>query len=324
MISSPRFARCIRQWRVSTIEEQGEFLTVHLTRRDLLAASSAWLTAAAPVASGAAGSFSFIHFTDTHIQPELRAAEGCRMCVSKMNRVKADFAIAGGDLVMDAAEVPKDRARQLFDLYAETLKPLDMKVYSVLGNHDVFGISSKSGIPSSDPQYSKKMFEERIGPRFSSFDHKGWHFVLLDSIGTMPSGRDFTGHVDQAQLEWLKNDLARMPRGANLVVATHVPLVTGAMQVLPDPWKTPETYLVTNARDVLEILWPHQPKAVLQGHTHIREEVVYRGCRFLTSGAVCGNWWKGARETHPEGFNVITLHGDGQVSSRYETYGFKA
>lgn len=290
-----------------------------LTRRELL------LTALPACALGAgAGSFSFIHFTDLHIQPELRAAEGCRQCVAKMNRVKADFAIAGGDLVMDAAEVPMSRAKQVFDLYAQTVKPLEMKVYSVLGNHDVFGVSSKSGIPATDPMYGKKMFAERVGPRYSSFDHKGWHFVLLDSIGTKPGGRDFIGHVDEEQIDWLKNDLAKMPRGANLVVCTHVPLVSGAMQILPDPWKTAETYLVTNARDVLEILWPYQPKAVLQGHTHIREKVVYRGCQFLTSGAVCGNWWKGARETHPEGFGVITVHGNGQLDWRYETYGFVA
>ena len=74
---------------------------------------------------------------------------------------------------------------------------------------------------------------------------------------------------------------------------------------------------------MLEILWPYRPKAVLQGHTHIREKVIYRDCQFLTSGAVCGNWWKGAREGHPEGFAVITVR-NGQVDWRYETYGFVA
>jgi 3',5'-cyclic AMP phosphodiesterase CpdA len=167
------------------------------------------------------------------------------------------------------------------------------------------------------------MFEERIGPRYSSFDHKGWHFVLLDSIGTKPGGRDFIGHVDEDQLAWLKSDLAKMPRGAPLVVVTHVPLVSGVLQIVADPWKTPETYLTTNGRDVLEVLWPYQPKAVLQGHTHIREKVIYRDCQFITSGAVCGNWWKGAREGNPEGFGVVTIR-DGKVDWRYETYGFVA
>lgn len=279
--------------------------------------------AAAPVAMAAEASFSFVHFTDLHIQPEKRAAQGCAQCVRKMNSTRADFAICGGDLVFDAAEVPAARAHQLYDLYAETLKPLEMNVHTVLGNHDVFGISSKSGIPTSDPHYGKKLFEERIGPRYASFDHKGWHFVLLDSIGTQASGRDFTGRVDAAQIDWLKADLAKMRAGTPLVVVTHVPLVSSVMQLVADPWKTSETYLVTNAREVLEVLWPYQPKAVLQGHTHIREKVEYNGCQFLTAGAVCGNWWKGAREGHPEGFAVITVR-NGQIAWRYETYGFQA
>ncbi len=294
---------------------------MELSRRQLLAAAAGMGSAM----KGAAGSgFSFIHFTDLHIQPELRATDGCRQCVTRMNKIKADFAVCGGDLVYDAAEVALPRAKQVFDLYAETLKPLEMKVYAAPGNHDVFGISSKSGVAPSDPHYGKKMFEERIGPRFSSFTHKGWHFVLLDSIGTKPGGRDFIARVDDDQLAWLKADLAKMPPRTPLVVVTHVPLVSGAMQILPDPWKTAETYLVTNALAVLEILWPYRPKAVLQGHTHIREKVVYRDCQFITSGAVCGNWWKGAREGHPEGFGVVTVGGNGQLDWRYETYGFKA
>jgi 3',5'-cyclic AMP phosphodiesterase CpdA len=191
----------------------------------------------------------------------------------------------------------------------------------VVGNHDVFGISSKSGIPQTDAHYGKKMFEERIGPRYSSFTHNGWHFVLLDSIGTKTGGRDFTGHVDDEQLAWLQSDLASMPHGAPLVVVTHVPLISAVMQIVPDPWKTAETYLTTNAREVLDVLWPYQPRAVLQGHTHIREKVIYRDCEFITSGAVCGNWWKGPREGHPEGFGVIRVR-DGKLEWSYETYGF--
>ena len=72
-----------------------------------------------------------------------------------------------------------------------------------------------------------------------------------------------------------------MRPGTPLVVATHVPLVSGVLQIAADPWKTAETYLVTNSREVLEVLWPYRPKAVLQGHTHIRETILYDGCRSL-------------------------------------------
>ena len=83
------------------------------------------------------------------------------------------------------------------------------------------------------------------------------------------------------------------------------------------------SYFNGNAQDVLDVLWPYAPKLVLQGHTHIRETVMYNGRQFITTGAVCGNWWKGPRDGHPEGFGVVTVRG-ADVSWRYETYGFTA
>jgi predicted phosphodiesterase len=74
----------------------------------------------------------------------------------------------------------------------------------------------------------------------------------------------------------------------------------------------------------LDVFAGYRLRAVLQGHTHIRENVTYDGCQFITSGAVCGNWWKGARLGHPEGFAVVTVSGEGDVRWEYRTYGFKA
>jgi Icc protein len=276
-----------------------------------------------PSKTSAADDFSFVHFTDIHIQPELHAGEGARRCIAKINALKPDFAICGGDLVYDACAVTQPRAKQVFDLYAQTVRPLDMPVHTIIGNHDVYGISTSGGVPPSDPMYGKRMFEDRIGPLYSSFDYKGWHFVLLDSIKNGIPGKEFIGFVEEQQIAWLKADLARMKAGSKLAVVTHIPLASSVLQLVPDPWKTAEIYLVTNAQDVLNVLWPYKPQLVLQGHTHIRETVTYNGCKFITSGAVCGNWWKGPRDGHPEGFAMLTVRGD-DVEWRYETYGFIA
>lgn len=222
--------------------------------------------------------------------------------------------------MFDANETSTAKATQLFRLYEETLQRISAPVHAVPGNHDVIGLSNKSNVPASDPLYGKKYFEDRIGKRYRSFDHKGWHFVLLDSIG-VTSSRVFLGLIDEEQLEWLRGDLNRVGTARPVVVLTHVPLVSGVMQIVPDPWKAAETYLVTNASAVLEVMRPYNVKAVLQGHTHIRETVIYGKTRFITSGAVSGNWWKGARLGHPEGFGVLTVRG-GEISWRYEKYGF--
>jgi 3',5'-cyclic AMP phosphodiesterase CpdA len=297
-----------------------------LNRRSFLTVGALGAVSAAlkvPAAFAASADFTFVHFTDVHIQPELHAAEGTRMCIANINAVKPDFVICGGDLVFDACAVEKPRAKMVYDLYFETIKPLHMPVHTIVGNHDVFGISTNGAVAPSDPMYGKRMFEDRVGPLYSSFDYKGWHFVLLDSIGNHVPGKEFIGYVDPAQIEWLKSDLARMKPGSKLAVVTHIALASAVLTLVPDPWKTSEIYLVTNGQEVLDVLWPYQPRFVLQGHTHINEVVTYRGCRFITTGAVCGNWWKGPRDGHPEGFNVISVRGD-EVRTRYETFGFVA
>jgi 3',5'-cyclic AMP phosphodiesterase CpdA len=275
-----------------------------------------------PAANAAPQDFTFVHFTDTHIQPELKAALGCHDCFDAVNKLHPDFALCGGDLVFDSNATTPRRALDLFTLYKETAKRLEMPVHSVPGNHDVVGLATASGVATTDPIYGKRTFEDRIGHRYSSFNHKGWHFILLDSIGITPE-RGFIGLIDAEQIAWLKSDLAATGPATPIVVLTHIPLVSAVLQIIPDQWKTPATYLVTNSQEVLEILHPYNVKAVLQGHTHIREKVTYNGCQFITSGAVCGNWWKGARLGHPEGFAVLSVKGS-DITWTYRTYGFVA
>lgn len=281
------------------------------------------ILAAAPAALAApSDSFRFVHFTDTHIQPEMKAADGCRMCFGAISAERPDFALCGGDLVFDSNETPRPRAVELFDLYGETVKRLEMPVHSAPGNHDVVGLSAKSGIAATDPMYGKKTFEDRIGRRYSSFDHKGWHFILLDSIGTPPGG-GYIGRIDDEQMTWLRADLEKTGTKKPIVMMTHIPVLSSVLQIVPDQWKVPSTYLVTNSTQLLALLAAYNVKAVLQGHTHIRETVIYNGCQYITSGAVCGNWWKGARLGHPEGFGVLTVRGQ-EIAWEYRTYGFQA
>jgi 3',5'-cyclic AMP phosphodiesterase CpdA len=295
------------------------------SRRSFIQSGAAFglMSKVAPVLAAAhTESFTFAHFTDIHIEPERHAAQGAGMCFDRISSLRPEFSLCGGDLVFDSNETPRQKGIELFDLYQSTTKRLSMPVYSIPGNHDVFGLSNKSGVAASDPLYGKKMFEDRIGKRYSTFAHKGWHFILLDSIG-ITAENSFIGLVDEEQMEWLRVQLQAIGPKAPIVMMTHVPVVSAVMQIVPDPWKTPQTYLLQNSQQVLDAIAPYNVKMVLQGHTHIREEVVYNGCRFITSGAVCGNWWKGPRCGNPEGFAMLTVKGQ-EISWRYETYGFVA
>ncbi len=296
-------------------------------RKFLSAATAAGVSAMlAPslVAAPPPQDFSFLFITDTHLQPELNAAAGCGQCFRKARAIKSDFVIQGGDHVFDALQVNRTRATSVFDLYAKTEQDLGMKVYHTLGNHDCFGVYPASGVAESDPSYGKKMFAERFGKTYYSFDHKGVHFVVLDSIG-ITADRAYEGRVDAEQLAWLKSDLAALAPEAPIIVSIHIPLVTGSEAYMAPPPTAPKHHglSVANAYEVIALFAGRHVLGVLQGHLHINEEITWKGVPYLTRGAVCGNWWHGTRLGTPEGFTVVRVE-KGKLSTRYETYGFQS
>jgi Icc protein len=276
-----------------------------------------------PANTSAPSHFDFVFFTDTHIQPELDAAHGCELCYKKIVTVNPDFAIMGGDHVFDAVSVNRDRATTVFDLYQKTQSALQMPLHQVIGNHDIFGVNTASGASPSDPGYGKKMYEDRFGKTYYSFDHKGWHFIILDSIQPTED-RLWDAHIDPTQLAWLKDDLARTGATTPTIVSVHVPLVTAyttwGQAATPGKYST---LTVGNAMEVLPLFDGHNVVAVLQGHLHINEIVTLKGTQYITGGAVCGNWWRGARMGVPEGFTVVSVR-NGSVNTRYESSGFEA
>ncbi len=284
----------------------------------LLAARAA---ATVPVRGG--DSFSFAFVGDCHIRPELGADRACAQCFEQISASPVDFVIQGGDHVEDALETGRERATLLMALYQRTERAhLRKPIYHVIGNHDCLGVFPKSGIDPSAPDYGKQFYIDRFGPRYYAFDHKGVHFVVLDSIG-LTADRNYEGRVDAAQLGWLRADLAAQPMGTRMVVVTHIPLVTAMRCYEPESWlDTPHNWtFVVNGRDVLRILRDYDVLAVLQAHSHVYERIELDGVSFITTGAVAGADWRGSFLGTPEGYTDITISGR-KVESRYRTYGF--
>ena len=298
-------------------------------RQFLTLLGAAGLSSAIPSSAFAAlgapqEAFTFLFLTDAHLQPELNGVIGTDMAFKKARTIKADFAINGGDHVFDSLAVPTKRAVTLFDLYDKTEQDLGVKVYHTIGNHDVLGIYPASGIAQDDPLYGKKLFEEHFGKLYYSFDHKGHHFIVLDSIG-ITQDRAYEGRIDATQLQWLAADLAALPPGTPVIVSVHIPLVTAFGAYMPEQTVAPthHSLSVANANQVLELFAGHNVLGVLQGHTHINETVLWKGVPYITGGAVCGNWWHGTRLGTPEGFTVVTV-ANNKLTTHYEPSGFRS
>jgi 3',5'-cyclic AMP phosphodiesterase CpdA len=204
------------------------------------------------------------------------------------------------------------------------VKNLDFPAYPVLGNHDVFGVNPKSLVSSDHPEYGKRMFASRIGggKTYRSFDFRDWHFVLLDSI-QVTAALSYEGGIDEEQFDWLKKDLYSVGVERPVVLVTHIPFFS----ILPtfqigSTEPVPASIVVKNAKEILEFSSRFNVRLILQGHVHIVEEHGYKNQEIITSGAVCGNWWKGPRMGHPEGFAVYTIDG-GRIHWTYRSYGWK-
>ncbi len=274
----------------------------------------------------AATSFTFVHATDIHISEVDRGDEGTVQCINKINELAPEFVITGGDQVGDAQGTGYEEADAYYTLWEEHQKLFNMPVYNVMGNRDHFGFYSNTGVSADHPLYGKKMFMERVGEgkTYRSFDYKGWHFILLDSIQLPEEREDYECYIDEAQLEWLKQDLENTGKTTPVIVVTHAPLYTMRGQLFGNPWGSPGRGLsIGNANDVRALLEDNNVKLVLQGHVHMIEKMEYNGIKYITSGSVCGARWRGPSRKNPEGFGLIKVKGD-EFEWEYVTFGWKA
>jgi 3',5'-cyclic AMP phosphodiesterase CpdA len=260
--------------------------------------------------------FDFVFFTDTHLEPELSAVAGCAKCFNQINEARPEFCISGGDQVFDVCEQDLGRAQLLFKLYRQTEAELASKVYHTVGNHDVIGLNQRSPIEPGDRMYGKKLYEDNFGKRYYSFDYKGWHFVVLDSIG-IEYYKIFNAHFDGEQLAWLAADLAATGPVTPVVVVTHVPIASMLASFTSEDNRGP---IVGNAYAVHSLLEKANVKLVLQGHLHLWEKLQHHGTEYLTGGAVSGFWWKGKMEDGTaEGYTLCQVRA-GQIFTSYVTY----
>lgn len=213
-------------------------------------------------------SFTFVFVSDAHIQHVGGARfvrswdRGLVRAVAEINRLrpKPDFVVFGGDLAHMGT-------RQELDHGAELLSRLETPVHMVMGEHDYY--------LDLGEQWSTL-----FGDHHYSFDHKGVHFVVLNSVLTFdrwthqgwatpeermlrmagPDVREGSPFmVGALQREWLRQDLETVRRTTPVVVLSHSPL-----QKIHPHWN----FWTDDADEVRALLAPFDEVTVLYGHVH--------------------------------------------------------
>ncbi len=266
--------------------------------------------------------FTFAFLTDIHLTPDKDAPKGFQEAINTVNKLKPDFVITGGDLIMDALGQSRSRADSLYHLYSQLMKGFTMPVHNTVGNHELFAFYNKQ-IDTLDPDYGEGMFRRYLGDPWQSFDYKGWHFIILKSIEQTPT-RSYEGKINPVQLEWLKQDLAKLNDTTPIVVSVHIPFITVYNQWIEGGQQVNGAgSVITNGKEVLDLLRKKNLKLVLQGHQHYYEDLYLDGVHFITGGAVSAGWWGGALGGMEEGFMMIKVYG-GEVRSEYVDFGWEA
>lgn len=189
--------------------------------------------------------FYFVQLSDAHwgyrgpANPE--AQHTLRQAVAAVNALpeKPDFIVFTGDLT-HSTDDPAERRKRMAE-FKQIVAELEVKQIRFLpGEHDA---SLDQGAA----------FQELFGPTHYSFDHKGVHFIALDNVSD-PGAR-----IGEAQLAWLKTDLAAQRHDAPIVVITHRPLFD-----LEPKWD----WATRDGARAVELLMPYRHVTVFYGHIH--------------------------------------------------------
>ncbi|MEX0609872.1 MAG: metallophosphoesterase [Balneolaceae bacterium] len=270
--------------------------------------------------------FRFVHLTDQHVTSRRKGHEGYQKCINSINALNPapDLVLMGGDMVFDGLYTELETYKESIGLYKDITSKLNIPHYPCLGNHDVLGLSSRRKVPVDHPGIGQKMIMEKIGMEkdYYSFNHKGWHFVVLNSIYEMESdhGPSYMSKIGNEQLDWLRHDLGQHKEMPTIAVS-HMPAFTHKYQINSDPEaKAMSSIVLSDNIKLRHILERHKVKALLQGHVHIAEDFRFNGVWYLTSHSASAAWWGGNWLGFEPGYTLLNLGEEDIISWERKTY----
>lgn len=265
-----------------------------------------------------------VYYTDIHARTEWDTPEAMRMAAAAINAHAPDVVLCGGDMITDGYTSSVEMAAPRWAAYLAMHKSISPLPESAIGNHDLVGIEpDDQSPPAADPRADVRD-KMGVSSTYRSFNRHGYQFIILDSVEITNDDLKYRGYVNDEQMNWLQAELASLDPATPIVLMTHMPLLSSFFQYtkgITNP--VPENRGVVNNRAVLNLFEGRRLLAVLQGHLHVNEMIKFGETTFITGGAVCGMWWRGAWHGTAEGFGVLRLHPD-RVEWSYHTYGWTA
>ena len=195
-----------------------------------------------------------------------------------------------------------------------------MPVFQVMGNHDNTYYNSTLPLFADERNSTfelkaQREHEDMFGPVNYSFNRGDVHIIGMRDIVyryNTTSGSYATGFLPE-QVEWLKQDLALVPKDKMVVLCVHIQLFNGTSN---------------HIQTVLSLLDEYKEAHVLSGHIHRQQlyEHTTKGTSHKVfehnTNAVCGSWWSAniSGDGTPNGYNVFI--GEGNTFSDWYYMGY--
>ncbi|MBC8064072.1 MAG: calcineurin-like phosphoesterase C-terminal domain-containing protein [Chlorobia bacterium] len=206
----------------------------------------------------------------------------------------AKFGLSLGDEMFDILS--------LYESLNQTVGTIGVPWYNTVGNHDL-------NFDSADNEGATDTFHRVFGPSYYAFNYAKVHFIVLNDViweGSAKPG--YHGEITAKQLEFVKNDLATVPKDRLVVIAMHIPILG-----------------VKNREELYRLIEDRPYTFSLSAHTHLQEHYFlsskdgWRGKdphHHLNHVTVCGSWWEGAFDERgiphatmsdggPNGYSII-------------------
>lgn len=207
------------------------------------------------------GMLSDVHYADR--EPSLdryyrQSLAKLKECIDLMNRQKVDFVIELGDFKDQDVEPDEAKTLKYLSDIESVFQQFKGPTYHALGNHDMDSISKQ--------QFLTRVVNTQIptSQSYYSFNHNGFHFVVLDGNFTK-EGKDYDhgnftwdeALIPDQELKWLEEDFK----------SNHLPVVVFIHQMLDD--SKSQAHSVQNAGQVRQIIEQSgRVLCVFQGHVH--------------------------------------------------------
>ena len=266
-----------------------------------------------PLAGGKESKFALFVLTDLHISTSYRQARFEREALpsilkhaSEVKQTIPCYGVALGDLI-DNSNSKNTSSERLNVRALLANNRFGFPLFNTMGNHDntYYDASNPAQSDATSSTFNLKAqrdYEDIFGPVNYSFNRGDAHIVVMRNIiySTNTTSNNYEVGFTDAQWEWLKQDLALVPKDKMVVLGTHIKMHNESKN---------------HIAEATALLGEYKEAHIFTGHSHIQRNYPTSGSTKKVFehnlGAICGASWfcKMGEDGTPNGYNVFIGEG---------------